>query len=123
MAPVLRTVEVLRFPGLVRSCLGLGSTGASSLSVPCQVLPAIDPGDVTAQGSTKIQRCFVDVEFVHRGPEFQSVSMTLALVTEVTAGIEIDRERSAAWRGRAVNGTRAVPLVARSGRRLEVQLV
>jgi hypothetical protein len=60
---------------------------------------------------------------MHRSPKFQSVSMALALVPVVAAGSQVHRERAAAGRYRAVNGTRSVPLISRSGRRLEVQLI
>ena len=49
--------------------------------------------------------------------------MTSALVAEIAAGIQVNRERSASRRSRAMNGAWAVSLVSRSGRRLEVQLV
>jgi len=84
MAPVLRTVKVLRSSGLVGPLFWLKSTGASSLL---------------------------------------SLPMTSEVVAETTAGIRVDGEGSAAARGRAMNGTEAMPPVSRSVRRLEVPVV
>ena len=86
----------------------------------CLCSPACDPGDGPSEGSTEIDGGGVDWEPVDLGPEFELVSLALALVAVVPSGAEIHRERSASDRGGLVYGTRPTPLIAQAAGGCEV---
>ena len=86
----------------------------------CLCSPACDPGDGSSEGSTEIDGGIVDREPVDLGPEFELVSLALALVAVVPSGAEIHRERSASAGGGLVYRARPTPLVAKAAGGCEV---
>ena len=95
-------------------------TGASSLSVPV-VLSACRPRDAVSQGVTEVDHGGVEGLLVDSGPEFQLISVAVTFVAVVALAPQVDGERSSAGRGGAVNGARAVELIASTGDGLEAE--
>jgi hypothetical protein len=75
-----------------------------------------------SQGMTEVDHGWEELLLLDSSPEFQLISVALTLVAVVTLSLQIDGERSSAGRGGAVNGARAVQLIAGAGGGLEVEL-
>ena len=72
--------------------------------------------------STEIDHGWVEVLLLDSSPEFQLISVAVTFVAVVTLAAQVDGERASAWRGRAVNGTRAVKLIPAAGHGVEAEL-
>ena len=89
----------------------------------CLVSASLNPGDFVAEGAAKVNGGFIHGELVDHCPEFQLISVTLALVAVISSAVQVHRKRSTAAGRRTVDRARSVQLVSGSTRWLEAKLV
>jgi len=81
--------------------------------------PAPNPGNVSTERSTEIDRSWMQGQLGSGSPQFELVALTATPVATVTTDCHIDREGSITARRGIIERTTSVPLIARSTRWLE----